>query len=98
MCCLQVSSALAKLASELTLSVDQVNELAAASLGDPGTPMGSIVRVLNGQLQVSGHDRRVHVSYAHCWLLTTADMYNCLIFVSVFVCLTKHLNNYFCAS
>jgi hypothetical protein len=31
--------------------VDQVNDLAAASLGDPATPMGSVVRVLNGQLQ-----------------------------------------------
>lgn len=48
---LQVSSALNTLAAELTRSVDQVNDLAAASLGDPATPMGSVVRVLNGQLQ-----------------------------------------------
>eukprot|EP00878_Enallax_costatus_P036453 GHUV01040940.1.p1 GENE.GHUV01040940.1~~GHUV01040940.1.p1 ORF type:complete len:604 (+),score=248.82 GHUV01040940.1:79-1890(+) len=46
-----VSTALGSLATELTRSVDQVNELAAASLGDPSTPMGSVVRVLNGQLQ-----------------------------------------------
>lgn len=51
---LQVSGALSSLASELTCSVDQVNELAAASLGDASTPMGSVVRVLNGQLQALG--------------------------------------------
>jgi nuclear pore complex protein Nup62 len=47
----QVSGALSVLATELTRSVDHVNDLAAASLGDPSTPMGSVVRVLNGQLQ-----------------------------------------------
>jgi nuclear pore complex protein Nup62 len=51
---LQVNGALSVLASELTRSVDQVNELASASLGDPSTPMGSVVRVLNGQLQALG--------------------------------------------
>lgn len=51
---LQVSNALGVLATELTRSVDQVNDLAAASLGDPSTPMGSVVRVLNGQLQALG--------------------------------------------
>ena len=29
-------------------------DLASASLGDPATPMGSVVRVLNGQLQALG--------------------------------------------
>eukprot|EP00882_Tetradesmus_deserticola_P020053 GHRQ01021608.1.p1 GENE.GHRQ01021608.1~~GHRQ01021608.1.p1 ORF type:complete len:218 (+),score=115.10 GHRQ01021608.1:43-654(+) len=49
-----VSGSLSVLAMELTRSVDQVNDLAAASLGDPSTPMGSVVRVLNGQLQALG--------------------------------------------
>jgi nuclear pore complex protein Nup62 len=49
-----VSGALGVLASELTRSVEQVNELASASLGDASTPMGSVVRVLNGQLQALG--------------------------------------------
>jgi nuclear pore complex protein Nup62 len=41
-------------AGELTTSVDRINELASASLGDPNTPMGSVVRVLNNQLQALG--------------------------------------------
>lgn len=50
----QVASALNAVASELTYSVDKINELASASLGDPNTPMGSVVRVLNNQLQALG--------------------------------------------
>lgn len=49
-----MSGALNVLATELTRSVDAVNDLASASLGDPSTPMGSVVRVLNGQLQALG--------------------------------------------
>jgi nuclear pore complex protein Nup62 len=52
--CLQVAGALAAVAGELTTSVDRINELASASLGDPNTPMGSVVRVLNNQLQALG--------------------------------------------
>ena len=48
----QVSHTLGVLAGELTSSVDQVNRLAAASLGDPDSALGAAVRVLNTQLQV----------------------------------------------
>ena len=51
---LQVASALNVVAGELSYSVDKINELASASLGDPNTPMGSVVRVLNNQLQALG--------------------------------------------
>jgi nuclear pore complex protein Nup62 len=50
----QVASALNVVASELNYSVDKINELASASLGDANTPMGSVVRVLNNQLQALG--------------------------------------------
>lgn len=53
-CVLQVATALNSVAGELTYSVDKINELASASLGDPNTPMGSVVRVLNNQLQALG--------------------------------------------
>jgi hypothetical protein len=46
------------LAGELTSSVDQVNRLAAASLGDPDSALGAAVRVLNTQLQVRRLGRR----------------------------------------
>jgi nuclear pore complex protein Nup62 len=49
-----VATALNSVAGELTYSVDKINELASASLGDPNTPMGSVVRVLNNQLQALG--------------------------------------------
>lgn len=51
---MQVASALNVVAGELSYSVDKINELASASLGDPNTPMGSVVRVLNNQLQALG--------------------------------------------
>lgn len=54
LCVLQVATALNTVAGELTYSVDKINELASASLGDPNTPMGSVVRVLNNQLQALG--------------------------------------------
>jgi nuclear pore complex protein Nup62 len=50
----QVASSLNQVAGELTKNVDKINELASASLGDPNTPMGSVVRVLNNQLQALG--------------------------------------------
>lgn len=49
-----MASALNAVAGELSYSVDKINELASASLGDPNTPMGSVVRVLNNQLQALG--------------------------------------------
>jgi len=45
---------LAGVAGELSRSVDDVNRLAGASLGDPETPLGAVVRILNGQLQALG--------------------------------------------
>jgi TolA-binding protein len=48
---LQVSSKLYVLAQELSATVDQVNSLASASLGNPDTPVGAVVRILNSQLQ-----------------------------------------------
>ncbi len=47
----QVSNVLAMLASELTRTVDTVNDVAAGSMGDPETPLGAVVRILNNQLQ-----------------------------------------------
>lgn len=47
----QVASKLAAVADDLSRSVDQVNRMAASSLGDPETPLGAVVRILNGQLQ-----------------------------------------------
>jgi hypothetical protein len=32
--------------------VSSVNELSAASMGDPTTPLGAIIRILNNQMQV----------------------------------------------
>ena len=46
-----VSTKLAGVAAELSRSVDDVNAAAAAGLGDPETPLGAVVRILNGQLQ-----------------------------------------------
>jgi hypothetical protein len=39
-----VSSRLASVATELSSSVEEVNRLAAAGLGDPETPLGAVVR------------------------------------------------------
>lgn len=46
-----MSQTLGVVASELSATVDQVNSLASASLGDPDTPAGAVVRILNSQLQ-----------------------------------------------
>lgn len=51
----QVSSVLSMLASELSQTVDNVNEVAAASLGNADTPVGAVVRILNGQMQALNH-------------------------------------------
>eukprot|EP00798_Chlamydomonas_sp_ICE-L_P016744 gene16744-23016_t len=47
----KVSSSLMVLGSELHGVVGSVNELSAVSMGDPSSPVGAIVRILNNQLQ-----------------------------------------------
>jgi len=46
-----VSAALMTLGEDLHATVGSVNELGTATLGDPSTPLGAIVRILNNQLQ-----------------------------------------------
>lgn len=36
--------------------VSAINDMSAASLGEPNTPLGAIVRILNNQLQVCDRD------------------------------------------
>jgi len=45
------SAALMGLGNELHVTVTNVNELSAASMGDPSNPLTAVVRILNNQLQ-----------------------------------------------
>lgn len=47
--------------------VSSVNELGTATLGDPATPMGAIVRILNNQLQVGGCHSCASLTTSYRW-------------------------------
>ncbi len=47
-----LSTALVSLGEELGSAVADVNELSGAAAGDPASPLGAVVRILNNQLLV----------------------------------------------